>query len=78
MIQTDVLIVGGGPGGASAALSLLNNSNYSVTIIEQSDFNTTRVGEHVSSSIFDLIDYLKLSKSDFRQDSFIPAYASKA
>ena len=49
-----------------------------MTIIEQSDFNTTRVGEHVSSSIFDLIDYLKLSKSDFRQDSFIPAYASKA
>lgn len=76
--QTDVLIVGGGPSGASAALSLLNYSGYNVTLIEQSDFNTTRVGEHVSASIFDLITYLKLSKSDFENDSFIPNYASKA
>ncbi|MDF1694878.1 MAG: lysine-epsilon-oxidase maturase LodB [Saprospiraceae bacterium] len=76
--HTDVLIVGGGPSGASAAISLLNYSNCSVTLVEQSDFNQTRVGEHVSASIFDLIDYLKLSKSDFEEDSFIPSYASKA
>jgi flavin-dependent dehydrogenase len=76
--HTDVLIVGGGPSGASAALSLLSYSKCDVTLIEQSDFNKTRVGEHVSASIFDLIDYLKLSKSDFEKDSFIPAYASKS
>lgn len=76
--HTDVLIVGGGPSGASVALSLLNYSKLDVTIIEQSDFNVTRVGENVSSSIFSLIDYLKLSKTDFDDHSFIPAYASKA
>lgn len=76
--HTDVLIVGGGPSGASTALSLLNYSNCKVTLIEQSDFNRTRVGEHVSASIFDLIDYLKLHKSDFEKDTFLPAYASKA
>ncbi len=76
--HTDVLIIGGGPSGASAALSLLNYSNYSVTLIEQSDFNRIRVGEHVSSSIFDLITYLKLHKDDFEEGSFIPSYASKA
>lgn len=75
---TDVLIVGGGPSGASAALSLLNYTKCTVTLIEQSDFNKTRVGEHVSASIFDLIDYLKLQKSDFEKDTFVPAYASKA
>ncbi len=77
MQQTDVLIVGGGPSGASAALSLLNYSTCDVTIVEQSDFSQTRVGEHVSSSIFDLIHYLQLNKSDFEKDSFIPSFASK-
>ena len=77
-IQTDVLIVGGGPSGASAAISLLTYSNLSVTLVEQSDFNQTRVGEHVSASIFDLIGYLKLSRNDFDVDCFRPSYASKA
>lgn len=76
--HTDVLIVGGGPSGASAAISLLNYSSCSVTLVEQSDFNITRVGEHVSASIFNLIDYLKLKKDDFEPDSFMPSYAGKA
>lgn len=75
--HTDVLIIGAGPGGTSTALSLLNYSNCSVTLIEQSNFNQTRVGEHVSASIFDLIRYLKIDKTDFEEESFIPAHASK-
>lgn len=76
MHKTDVLIVGGGPSGASAALSVLNYSELNVTLVEQSDFNRIRVGEHVSASIFDLIDYLKVEKSDFEAASFIPMYGS--
>jgi len=76
--HTDVLIIGGGPAGASAALSLLNYSDCSVTLVEQSDFNRTRVGEHVSASIFDLIEYLKIDKADFEAESFFPLHASKA
>lgn len=75
---TDVLIVGGGPAGASTTLSLLNYSNLKVTIVEQSDFSRTRVGEHVSASIFNLLDYMKIKKADFEPDSFIPVYATKA
>ena len=75
--HTDVLIIGAGPGGASMALSLLNYSNYSVALVEQTDFNQTRVGEHVSASIFDLISYLKINKSDFEDQSFIAVHATK-
>lgn len=75
--HTDVLVIGAGPSGVSMALSLLNYSNYSVSVIEQTDFSQIRVGEHVSASIFDLIKYLNIDKSDFENQSFIPSYASK-
>lgn len=75
-LTTDVLIVGGGPAGTSAALSLLNYSNATVMLVEQSDFNNTRVGEHVSSSLFDILKYLKIDKDDFESGSFMPSYGN--
>lgn len=72
--ETDVLIVGGGPAGASAALSLLTHSNTRVILVEQSDLNRLRVGEHVSASIFKLIEYLKLDRDDFGAGSFRPSF----
>lgn len=68
IIQTDVLIVGGGPAGASTALSLLNYSELDVILVEHSDFSKERIGEHVSPSILNLIDYLKLDRDDFLND----------
>ena len=76
--KTDVLIVGGGPAGASAALSILKYSDFSVTIIESSNLQKQRVGEQVSKSIFDFIDYLGLTKEDFGNDCFLPGYSSNA
>lgn len=75
-IITDVLIVGGGPAGASAALSLLNYTDLDVTLAEQSALDRLRPGEHVSAAIFDFTDYLKLSREDFEQGCFLPAFAS--
>lgn len=76
--DTDVLIVGGGPAGASAALSILKFSELKVTVVEQSDLNIQRIGEQVSSSIFDLLHYLGLDRSDFGNDCFLPGYSSHA
>lgn len=72
--ETDVLIFGGGPAGASAALTLLNYSNLRATIIEQSALDKMRVGEQVSASIFEMIDYLKINRDEFGADCFTPSY----
>lgn len=73
--QTDALIFGGGPAGASVALALLNYSSSDVILVEQSDFNQVRVGEQVSASIFSLMDYLIIDKDEFDEGSFIPSYS---
>lgn len=72
--EIDVLIVGGGLSGTSTALSIQAYSNHSIMVVEQSDLTKVRVGEHVSSSIFNLIDYLKVSKEDFGSHCFLPSY----
>ena len=58
--QVDVLIVGGGPAGASAALSLLTYSEHTVLLVEQSNLEQTRVGEHVSASLFDFLHLIQV------------------
>ncbi len=76
IIKTDVLIAGGGPAGAAAAISLLNNGSVDVTIIEQSALDNNRVGEHVSAAIFDLLKYLKIETDAFGEDCFLPNYGN--
>lgn len=75
-ITTDVIIVGGGPAGASAAISLLLYSDLKVCVIEKSDLDTVKVGEHVSKSILDLTDYLKFDRQTITEKFAIPAYSS--
>lgn len=77
-MQTDVLIIGGGPGGAATALSLLRYSGLKVMIVEQSALDNTRVGENVSPALFDLLDYVDIHKEDFGPDSFLEGYSNKA
>lgn len=72
----DVVIIGAGPSGASAALSLLNHSQLSVAIVEHSDLNGVRVGEHVTASIFDLVNYLNIAPSEFESGSFLSSFDS--
>lgn len=72
---TDVLIIGGGPAGAAAAVSLLQyGKDIDVSLVELSDFTERRIGEQVSPAIFDLIDYLQIKREDFGPDCFLPSY----
>ncbi|WDE07574.1 tryptophan 7-halogenase [Thalassomonas viridans] len=71
-VNTDVIIVGAGPAGAAAALTLLTYSDLRVTLVEQSDLNDVRVAEHVGEDIFDLLGYLKVAKSAFPAETFLP------
>jgi flavin-dependent dehydrogenase len=75
-IHTDVLIIGGGPAGTSAAISLLTYGKVSVTIVEQSDLDQIRIGEHVSASIFDLLKYLNLNRDDFDDGCFLQNFGT--
>jgi flavin-dependent dehydrogenase len=56
--DVDVAIIGGGPAGASAALTLLRYSKLRVAVIEKSDYSQWRVGETLSPAVQPLLDYL--------------------
>lgn len=77
-IQTDVLIVGAGPAGIAAAMSILRYSTLKVVIVESSSFDNLKVGEQVSSSIFDILSYIGVTKQDFDKDCFLNGYGSLA
>ena len=71
---SDIVIVGGGPGGAAAAISLLTYTGFSVTIVEKSALDQIRVGEHVSPAICDQLDYLNLKPTDFEPGTFSQSF----
>jgi flavin-dependent dehydrogenase len=76
--QTDVLIIGGGPAGTSAALGLLTYTNYRVSIIEGSAYEKERVGEHVDGSLLELLAYLNIDAKKFKSKTFMKAYSNTA
>lgn len=73
----DVLVVGGGPAGCAAAITLLKHSPLSVAVIESSGYDQVRVGETVSPGIQPLLGYLGAWER-FAADEHLPAYATCA
>jgi len=73
----DVLVVGGGPAGCAAALTLLKYSPLSVAVVECSDYDQTRIGETVSPGIQPLLGYLDAWER-FTADEHLPAYSTCA
>jgi flavin-dependent dehydrogenase len=61
VISSDVTIVGGGPGGSATAISLLAHAPaLSVTLIEASQYETSRVGESLPPIARSLLETLHL------------------
>lgn len=77
MNQTDICIVGGGPAGAAAALTLARYTKHQVLLIEASHYETVRVGETVSAGIGPLLGYLG-AEAILEQAVTIPAYGTAA
>jgi flavin-dependent dehydrogenase len=58
----DVAVIGGGPAGAAAALTLLKHTSLSVTLLERSEYDGWRVGESLSPGVLPLLAYLDAAK----------------
>jgi flavin-dependent dehydrogenase len=58
MSDFDVAIVGGGPAGTAAALTLLRYSKLRPVVIERSSYEEWRVGETLAPGVLPLLDYL--------------------
>lgn len=72
--SVDVLVAGGGPAGAAAALTLLRYSNLRVALVEASSYERWRVGEMLPAGARPLLEYLGAWRS-FVEQSHQPAYA---
>jgi flavin-dependent dehydrogenase len=73
----DVLIVGGGPAGSAAGLTLQKRADISVGLIESSAYEHYRIGESLTPGIRPLLEYLQLWP-DFCTQQSLQSYGSEA
>ncbi|HVY17247.1 MAG TPA: tryptophan 7-halogenase [Rhodopila sp.] len=75
MIAADVCVIGGGPAGAAAALTLARYTRHAVLLLEASGYAAFRVGETVSAGIVPLLSYLG-AESVLAGAVSVPAYGT--
>ncbi len=72
-LDLDVSIIGGGPAGCAAALTLLNQTSLKVGIFESTNYDKFRIGESVSPNFPSLLRYLKVD-DEFSPDMQIASH----
>ncbi|AUX23789.1 oxidoreductase [Sorangium cellulosum] len=75
--SVDVAILGGGPAGTAAALTLRRYSELSVAVIEGSRYERPRVGETVSPGIRSMLAFLGVW-DDFLAEGHLTAFGTSA
>ncbi len=73
----DVIIVGGGPSGTSAGLSLLKRDGIRVTLLEASEYEQQRAGESLTPGTRPLLEYLGVWQR-FEQEQTLSSFGSRA
>src|SRR5437879_4270592 len=76
-MHVDVAIIGGGPSGAAAAITLRRYSSLRVSVVEARDYSEPRVGETLGPGIEPLLEYLGVAVQ-FAAQSHLRAYATAA
>jgi len=75
--EIDVAIIGGGPAGTAAALTLLKYSSLKVAVIERTGYGAWRVGETLPPGVPPLLQYLD-AWEPFAAQGHLPAYGTSA
>ncbi|GJM10922.1 MAG: hypothetical protein DHS20C11_31980 [Lysobacteraceae bacterium] len=73
----DVVIVGGGPAGSAAGLTLLKRAGTSVALLESSNYEQPRIGESLTPGTRPLLEYLGVWDA-FRQQQTLASFGSQA
>ncbi|GAB4210759.1 MAG: tryptophan 7-halogenase [Roseiflexaceae bacterium] len=73
----DIVVLGGGPAGAAAALALARTGCYRVLLVERSAYDAPRIGETLSPGARNLLIYLGVWEQ-FLADGHQPAFGTMA
>lgn len=76
-MQCDVAIIGGGPAGAAAALTLRKRADISVVVLERGSYATSKIGESLSPGTRALLQYLGVWER-FQKDQTLRLFGSEA
>lgn len=75
--EVDVVILGAGPAGAAAAITLRRHTGLRVALVERRLFDPFRPGETVSPALFPLLEYLGIARAGF-EERHLQSYAHAA